>query len=182
MTFEEGDKVKEQITDLIKKAKDRGASAADAVLVEGTSKSVTWHDGKLESLDHSEGADLGLRVFFGKQQAIASSTDRSDKALDELLDRVIAMAKNAPEDPFCQIAAPEQAAKTYPVIEMADDYNLDVPELIEQAKLAEEAALAVPRITQSESTDAGAGQMRITLATSNGFVGQYGRTSYSIAP
>ncbi|NCC03220.1 MAG: TldD/PmbA family protein [Proteobacteria bacterium] len=181
MTFEGGDKVRQQLSDLIQKARDRGASAADAVLVEGTSKSVSWHDGKIESLEHSEGADLGLRVFFGKQQAIASSTDRSVAALDELVDRVIAMAKNAPEDPFCRIAEPDQLAKNYLTIEMADDYEIEVSDLIEQAKVAEDAGLAVPGITQSESTDAGAGQTRITLATSNGFVGQYERTSYSIS-
>ena len=61
------------LTDLIAKAKTAGADAADAILADGESTSVTYRLGELEQLEHSEGGDIGLRVLVGKKQAIVSS-------------------------------------------------------------------------------------------------------------
>ena len=77
--------------DLITRARRAGADAADAVLFEGTSLSHGRRLGKTEKLERSEGQDLGLRVFIGRQQAIVSSTDRSPTALAELVERAVAI-------------------------------------------------------------------------------------------
>src|SRR6202047_515935 len=69
---------------LIGRARRAGADAADAVMFEGISLSHARRLGKTEKLERSEGQDLGLRVFIGRQQAVVSSTDRSPQALDEL--------------------------------------------------------------------------------------------------
>src|SRR3954471_13406576 len=108
------------LSDLIKDAKKSGADAADAIVADGTSVSVTYRLGKLEQLERSEGGDIGLRVLIGKRQAIVSSADRSKEALRELVERAVAMARHVPEDPFCGIAAPEQLAKTLPVLDICD--------------------------------------------------------------
>src|SRR6516162_10123187 len=89
------------LQDLIGRARRAGADAADAVFVEGVSLSHGRRLGKTEKLERSEGHDLGLRVFVGRQQAVVSSSDRSPKALEELVDRAVAMARAVPEDPFC---------------------------------------------------------------------------------
>src|SRR5215471_11858211 len=72
--------------DVIGRARRAGADAADAVLFEGTSLSHARRLGKTEKLERSEGQDLGLRVFIGRQQAIVSSSDRSPEALDALVE------------------------------------------------------------------------------------------------
>ena len=87
------------LTTLIAKARSRGADAADAVLFEGVSISHARRLGKTEKLERSEGYDLGLRVLFGKRQAMVSSNDRTAAALDELAERALAMARVVPEDP-----------------------------------------------------------------------------------
>src|SRR3954469_19383961 len=92
--------------DLIGRALRQGAEAADAVMFEGISLSHARRLGKVEKLERSEGRDLGLRVLVGKQQAMASSSDRSAKALAELVERTVAMARAVPEDPFCGLADP----------------------------------------------------------------------------
>ena len=56
-------------------AKQAGAEAADALLHEGTSNSVSVRLGKVEDVERSEGRDLGLRVMIGKRQAMVSTTD-----------------------------------------------------------------------------------------------------------
>src|ERR1700761_8109694 len=105
------------LSDLIKDARKAGADAADAIVVDGTSVSVTWRLGKLEQLERAEGGDIGLRVLRGKRQAIVSSADRSPEALKELVERAVAMARTVPEDPYVGLAAPEQLAKTLPAMD-----------------------------------------------------------------
>src|SRR5438046_5566996 len=102
------------LQDLVGRALKAGADAADAVLFEGTSLSHARRLGKTERLERSEGQDLGLRVFVGRQQAIVSSSDRSPKMLTELVGRTLAMAKAVPEDPFCGLADPDQIAGDWP--------------------------------------------------------------------
>ena len=94
--------------DLIDKAAKAGADGADAVFVERVSLSLTQRLGEMEHLERSEGADLGLRVFVGSRQAIVSSSDTSETALEELVDRAVAMARSVPEDSYCGLADPEQ--------------------------------------------------------------------------
>ena len=78
------------LTDLIGRAKAKGADAADAVLANSVSLSHSQRLGEVEKLERSESQDLGLRVLVGKKQAVVSSTDRDSAMLDELVDRALA--------------------------------------------------------------------------------------------
>src|SRR6476659_5782503 len=75
------------LSSLIAAAKRSGADAADALLVESTSSSVSYRMGRLEDVERSESADLGLRVFVGNKVAFVSSTDLSKEALQGLPER-----------------------------------------------------------------------------------------------
>jgi PmbA protein len=169
------------LQDLISRARHAGADAADAVLFEGVSLSHARRLGKTEKLERSEGHDLGLRVFIGRQQAIVSSTDRSPEALAELVERAVAMARTVPEDPFCGIADAAEIAHEWPVLEMLDPEEPGAEVLIERARAAEEAARAVKGVTNSEGAEAGWGRSCIALAASNGFVGSYAGSSHGVS-
>jgi len=169
------------LSDLIARALRAGADAADAVFVEGTSISHAQRLGKLEKLERSEGHDLGLRVFIGKRQAIVSSNDRSQAALDELVPRALAMAKTVPEDPYCGIADPSELARDWPELDLEDPVEPAPELLIARAKAAEDAARAVPGVTNSEGAEASWGRSRVFLAASNGFAGSYGGTHHSVS-
>ena len=146
----------DRINDLLARAKKAGADDADAVYVEGTSLSVAQRLGKMEKLERSEGADLGLRVLIGKKQAVVSSSDTSDAALNELVERAVAMAKNAPEDPYCGIADPSELAASFDVdaLELCEPGEVSQDKLIEWASACEEAARSVEGITNSEGSEA----------------------------
>jgi PmbA protein len=169
------------LQDLIARARRAGADAADAVFFEGISLSHAWRLSKTEKLERSEGHDLGLRVFIGRRQAIVSSTDRSPDALAELVERAVAMARTVPEDPFCGIADPAEIACQWPHLDMLDPEEPSAEILIERARAAEEAALAVKGVTNSEGAVAGWGRSRIALAASNGFAGSYVGSSHGIS-
>ncbi|CBS87557.1 TldD/PmbA family protein [Azospirillum lipoferum] len=169
------------LDDLIAKARAAGADAADAVLFDSASVSLAQRLGKTEKLERSESGDLGLRVFVGKRQAIVSSTDRSAKALGELVERAIAMARVVPEDGFAGIADPEQLARSWPDLDICDTEEPSSETLIERARIAEEAAMAVEGVTNSEGADASWSRSTIAIAASNGFAGSYGVSRQSLS-
>src|SRR5579863_9389381 len=169
------------LQDLIGKARRAGADAADAVLFEGASLSHARRLGQTEKLERSESQDLGLRVFVGRRQAVVSSSDRSPAALLELVERALAMARTVPEDPFCGIAEPGDIAGDWPQLDMLDPEEPSAEQLIERARAAEEAALAVAGVTNSEGAEAGWGRSTVALAASNGFAGAYSGSHHGVS-
>jgi PmbA protein len=165
---------------LIQAAKAAGADAADALLVESVSASVSYRLGKLEDVERAESADLGLRVFVGQRVAFISSTDFARDALDALPGRAVAMAKLAPEDRFACLAPADRLARNILALDLEDSAEPPAETLIERARSAEAAALAVPGVTNSEGGSASFGRSAVALATSAGFFGRYAGTSHGI--
>ena len=170
----------DRLSDLIAKARAAGADAADAVLVAGTSLSVARRLGKTEHVERSENRDVGLRVFVGQKIASVSATTLDPAGFPALVERVIAMAKVVPEDPYAGLA--DTAAPPDPMdLDMADPAEPSTESLIARAAAAEEAVLAVPGITNTEGADAGFSRGEIYLVTSAGFAGHRAGTSHSIS-
>jgi PmbA protein len=171
----------ELLQDLIAQAKKAGADAADALMVESTSFGASYRLGSLEDIERSETQDLGLRVMVGKRQAVVSTTDVSPRALEPLVERVIAMAKVAPEDPYCGLADPSQLARNFADLELDDGSDPRADELVARAQAAEEAALAISGVTNSGGAGASFGRAAISLVTSDGFAGHYGGSTHSVS-
>ncbi|HAM47460.1 MAG TPA: modulator protein, partial [Alphaproteobacteria bacterium] len=155
--------------DLIGKMRSAGADAADLLLVSGTSVSVSCRLGEVEDVERSEGQDLGLRAFIGNQQAVVSTSDLSAATLDEMVSRVVAMARSAPADPYCGLADAALLAKDVPDLDIYDASTPEMPELIDAARQCEDAARGIEGITNSEGASTGWGHSQLVLATSGGF-------------
>ena len=167
---------------LVERARKAGADAAEAVVLEGTSLGVSWRLGKLEDVERSEGRDIGLRVFIGKKQASVSSTDLSEAALGPMIERAVAMARVAPDDPWCGLADPGFLARDWPDLDIEDKTPQPSAEaLAAVAAEAEEAALSVPGVTNSSGAGASFGRSGVALVTSGGFAGAYAGTSSSFS-
>jgi PmbA protein len=171
----------EVLADLVAAAKRAGADSADALHVQNASLSVSRRLGKIEQLERSEGFDLGLRVFVGRRQAIVSTTVADPKGFAALAERAVAMAKVVPEDPFGGLADRFDAPRDAGPLDLDDPSEPSAEELIARAAAAEETALAVPGVTNSEGADASWGRVRVALATSAGFAGAYARSSHGIS-
>ena len=137
----------DRLTDLIAAARKLGADAADAIFVESASLGVSYRMGKLEDVERSESLDIGLRVFLGKRQAVSSTTDLRAPSLKALAERVVGMARTAPEDPYCGLADPARLARSFPALDLEDPVDPGAEVLKARAAAAEGAALAVPGIT-----------------------------------
>lgn len=169
------------LDDLVGRAKRAGADAADAVLIQGTHIAHVQRLGKVEKLERSEHRDIGLRAFVGKRVAMASTTDEKSGALDAMVERVVAMARTVPEDPHAGLAEPGWLAGEAPDLDIDDNHEPSPEALAARAEAAEDAARAVPGVTNSDGVEAEWGRWRVGLAASNGFLRGYGRTQSSIS-
>jgi len=169
------------LDDLVGAARRAGADAADALLYNAASVSLSVRLGQTQTLERSESGDLGLRVLIGCRQAVVSSADRSPAALAALVDRAVAMARAVPADPYCGLADPAQLATHWLDLDTFDPVEPSADQLLARAGEAEAAALAVPGVTNSEGGDASWGASTVALVASNGFSGAYSVTRHHVS-
>ncbi|MDB5664467.1 TldD/PmbA family protein [Cypionkella sp.] len=168
---------------LLQAAKQAGAEAADAMALSGTSQSIDIRAGALEQAERSEATEIGLRVLIGGRQACVSASDTSPATLARLAERAVAMAREAPNDPYAGLASPDQIAKHWDLaaLQLVEDApEPSAAHLESLAREAEAASMAAAGITQVEAS-AGYGRRQVHLAASNGFAGGYERSSHSVS-
>lgn len=165
---------------LVSAARNAGADAADAVYGCDASSQVSVRLGALEDVERSESEHVSLRVFVGRRSASVSSTDMATATLATLVDRAIAMAREAPEDPYAGLAPADMLLRRKANgLDIVDDHEPSAEALRARALEAEEAARGVLGITNSEGAGAGHGRSQVALVTSHGFAGGYAATSHS---
>jgi PmbA protein len=168
---------------LVAAGRAAGADAADAIAVAGDSLSIEVRNGALEQAERSEGVDLGLRVLLGHRQACVSASDTRPETIAAMAERAVAMAREAPEDPYCGLADPAMLAqdRDAAALDLVDAEQMPGPEALKTAALeAEAAALAVPGVTRMDGAGASWSAGRFHLAASNGFSGGYARTGHAV--
>ncbi len=168
--------------DLVARARAAGADAADAVFAADAATEVSVRLGALEDVGRSESQDLGLRVFVGRRSASVSTSDLTPDALSALVERAVAMAREAPEDAWAGLAPEERLLHgSPPLLDIDDGGDVTPTALRDLALAAEDAARAVPGVTNSEGGGASASRSIWALATSHGFAGAYAATGYGIS-
>ena len=168
--------------DVVAAARKAGADAAEAVFAERQSLSVSVRLGELEEVEREEARDLGLRVFIGARSATVSGSDVSAEARAKLIERAVAMARLAPEDPYASLAQHDRLAKgPFPDLDLIDAYEPTAEALETQARLAEEHARAVQGVTNTDGGSASWSSSSWSLVTTAGFHGTHAATSHSVS-
>lgn len=169
------------LNDIVKAALKAGADAAEAVSADRRSLSVGVRNGKLEDVEREESRDLGLRVFVGQRQASVSASDLSPATQARLVERAVAMARLAPEDPHAGFAPEERLARgPFIDLDLFDPSERSAQTLEQVSAEAEASALAVPGVARSEGGHAGWSSTRWRLVTSHGFDGAYEGSAFSL--
>ena len=155
--------------DLIKRARAAGADHAEASVGESRHTELSVRDGKLEDIERSEALDAGVRVFVGQRQAGVAFSDLSESGRQFTVERAIAMAKAAPEDPFAMLADPERLCTRPPAINLFEDVEW-APDMLETIAIeVERAARAIDGVTMTDAAFASQGQGAAAYATTTGF-------------
>ena len=169
------------LNDIVQAALKAGADAAEAVSADRRALSVGVRNGGLEDVEREESRDLGLRVFVGQRQASVSASDLSSATRARLVERAVAMARLAPEDPHAGFAPEDRLARgPFPALDLFDPSERSAETLERTAAEAEAAALAVAGVARSEGGHASWSSSRWRLVTSHGFDGAYEGSAFSL--
>jgi PmbA protein len=174
----------ELLTDVLGRARARGATEADGFLIEEQHFSASVRLGQVDTVKHSREQRLSLRVFAGKASAAASTSDLSRASLERVVDEATALARVTAEDPHAGLPSPAELITTVPDLELEERGGEDLtPEAkIELARRAEAAALeSDPRIANSEGAEYWDRRARYVYATSHGFAHGYATTAFGLS-
>nr|WP_314442767.1 metallopeptidase TldD-related protein [uncultured Sphingomonas sp.] len=155
---------------LVEAASKAGATAADAMIGISRSSGISVRLGELEDIDHSESFEVSLRLFDGTRSATVSSASLDPTGFAELATRAIAMARQAPEDPYAGLAdAALLGSGEGADLQLFDPTVAALSDLEQRARTAEQVARGVAGVSNSNGASAGSGQSLVALATSTGF-------------
>ena len=163
---------------LLNHAKKLGATHAEAAAIQSTSLTAKCRLGKTEAIEHAQSQDFGLRVFINQKQAGVSISGPNIQ-IHKITERAIAMAKAAPNDPFCGIPQ-SRNPMPHDKLNLHDKNTPDIKTLQNRAKTAEEAGRAVKGITNSEGAEASWSMTESLTIATNGFFGQKHGTRHGV--
>ncbi|MBV8593402.1 MAG: TldD/PmbA family protein [Caulobacteraceae bacterium] len=170
-----------QLMNLVRDAKRAGAEAVEVAFAERQALSVQVRLGALEEVEREESNDLGIRALIGRRQASVSGSDLSVDGRARLVERVVAMARLAPEDRYAGLPDRTKLANGARMdLALLDDAEPTAETLEADAREAEDAARATPKVTNSSGASASWSRGAWRLATSDGFFGEHRGSVFSI--
>src|SRR5262245_11467898 len=165
---------------VIARAKKNGVTAADVMIREDETFSVTVRMGEIETLKEAVSRNLLLRVFVGKRTATSTTSDLSQSATNRLVDETVQMARLTSEDDSGGLPAESVFRTDFPSLDLVDPSweKLAPEERITWAVRAEKAALSADKaIVNSEGSSFEQSHSRVALANTLGFAGAYEGTN-----
>ena len=176
------DEIKQMSEDVLKVAKNLGASAAEAELSLSIGQNVSVRLSEVENIEYNRDKGMSVTVYFGQQKGHASTSDLTQQALKDTVAAACNIAKYTAKDEFCGLADADLMAKHILDLDLHHPWNISVDEAIELAKECEAAALSVDaRITNSEGASVSTGEGYFAYSNSHGFTGGYPSSRHGVS-
>src|SRR5262245_53173981 len=164
----------------IERARKSGASAADAMIREENTFSVTVRMQEVETVKEAISRSLLLRVFIGKRTATSHTSDLSEPVVEGLVDESVDMARltsAAQSGGLPETAVHRRSSAELNLLDLSWE-NLTPQQRIDLAIETESAALSADKvITNSEGASFEYARSRIALANTLGFGDTYEGTT-----
>lgn len=169
--------------ELLEKAKKKGATDGDIIIIEGRSSAVQVRLSAIDTITDSQFRTLGLRLFFGKKSAITSTSDMSPGSLERLIEDTCNISKLTAHDEYSGLPLPQYGAKMKEM-EIYDEsiHELPAEEMIEMARKGEAAAFKYDkRINNSEGGSFSKRYTHVIYVNTNSIYGDYKTSMFSIS-
>ncbi len=173
--------MKQLVSDALKYAKDRGATAAAAEVSEGYGQTVTARRGEVETIEYNRDKGIGVTVYIGQQRGHASSSDFATQAIRDTVDAALAIARHTAVDECAGLADPDMLASEFTDFDLVHPWDMPVERAIEMARACEAAGFAADkRITNSEGSTVSTQQSHFIYGNSHGFLAGYPTSRHGI--
>ena len=166
--------LQEMSADVLRRAKDAGATAAEAEISLGFGQNVSVRMGETETIEYNRDKGVSVSVYFGQQKGHASTSDLSPQAIQDTVSAACNIARYTAKDEFCGLADADLMAKNILGLDLYHPWELSVDEAISLAKECEASARGVDaRITNSEGASVSTYEGMFAYANSHGFNSGY---------
>ena len=172
-------KIESSLNLLLDTTKKLGAECTTVMANENTSVNVAARLGKLENIERNESSNIGLEIIDKKRKVSLSSTNLNQEALEELAKNAMNMVKSIPIDEYCGLADKNMLYDGNLDLNLVDNYIPENDDLLNNAIEAEDSALNIKGITNTEGASSTYSKNKFYLATSDGFFNTNDKTNYS---
>jgi PmbA protein len=174
--------LQEMSADVLRRAKDAGASAAEAEISLGFGQNLSVRMGETETIEYNRDKGVSVTVYFGQQKGHASTSDLSPQAIQDTVSAACNIAHYTAKDEFCGLADAALMAKEIPDLDLYHPWDLSVDQGIELAKTCEVSARGVDkRINNSEGASVFTYQGMFAYANTHGFNGGYATSRHGLS-
>lgn len=178
------DQLKTLATKVVAQAKALGATAVEVDAGTSHGFAVNVRDNQVETVEHSNGKELSVTVYFDKNTGSAGTADFSAAAITAMLEKACYIARFTNPDPFAALAERELMAYDCQNadLDVYHPWRLEIDEAIELAKTAEAAGFAYDkRIINSDGAAVDTYQVFDVYANSLDFCGATAATKHSVS-
>ena len=179
------DQLKQLAQDVLRFARDKGATDAAVEISEGTGLSVGVRRGKVETIEQNKDKGIGVTVYLGQQRGNASTSDFSGEALQATVDAAYNIARFTAADDCAGLPDADMLEMHPQDLKLFHPWKITTEEALTVALRCEAAAFDVdPRIKNSEGAGVHVQQSHFVAANSRGFMGAYpfSRHTISVSP
>ncbi|WCR58778.1 MAG: Metalloprotease PmbA [Wolbachia endosymbiont of Ctenocephalides felis wCfeF] len=162
--------------DIIKLIKKQNQDA-EVIIYETNKISVSQRLSKIEQISQSKNCTIGIKAIAGKTKAAYISTNDLNN-LDDTVNQVVEMAKNAPEDPYINFAIGGDNYISSADLGILDNNVVTIDNLKGIAEAAENSALAHKNIINSEGASSSHTVVNTALSTVSGFIGSFSKSTF----
>lgn len=164
---------------VLERARRAGADAAEVSVSSGQAREATVRLGEIDVVEDARDRGVGVTVYLKRASGSASTADLSREALDQAVDRALAIARHTQSDPAGGLAEPDRMADRIEDFDLWHPESLEMSDLIDRARAIEAAGLAFDaRVDNSEGASASVDVSVGVYANSHGFVGSSSNTRY----
>jgi PmbA protein len=180
------DQMKQLAQDVLRYARERGASDAAVEINEGFGLGVTVRKGKIETIEQNKDKGIGVTVYLGGERQTrrgnADTSDFSQQALKETVEAAWNIARFTAEDDCAGLPEPDMFEKNPLDLKLHYPWHVSAEQAVAIAQRCEAAAFAVdPRVTNSEGASVYAQESHFIAANSRDFIGGYAFSRHSIS-
>ena len=174
--------LKSIVSDALARARELGASQAEADVSLQKGLTTTVRLGEVETVEYQRDRGMGVTVYFGKRKGSASTADLSARAVSETVEKACDIARYTAEDDCSGLADPEELARDIPDLDLDHAWDISPEQAVELARACEAAGRVVDtRITNSEGATVGSHRGVRVYGNSHGFLAGYPSSSHSVS-
>ena len=168
--------------DVLKHARDKGATACEVDVSEGFGQSVGVRCDEVETIEFNRDKGIGITIYAGQRKGYASTSDFSAQALRDTVEAALNIARFTAEDDCAGLAEAALMARDCPDLDLYHPWALTVEEAIETARRCEQAAFdSSELVSNSEGASVSTQQAHFVSANSLGFMGGYPTSRHYIS-